>query len=230
MVAPTAFQPTPPVGMAPETWARLRLGLNVSAVSDILHARGLHKQVMRHDLQALDPGMRICGLARTMSSRPRVDAPEPGREYELLFAAIDGLGAGEVLVTDAMDCCVWGELCAEAAMRRGGNGAVIDGFTRDSAEIRALGFPLFCRGRHMSDLLYHRTIVALNQPVTCGEVEVRPGDLILGAEDGVLAVPKAHVDDVVREAYEKSRTESQVRVALRNGMSAGEAYRRFGVM
>jgi regulator of RNase E activity RraA len=229
MVA-AAFAPTPPVGMAPETWARLRLGINASAVSDILHARGLHRQVMRHDLQALDPAMRICGLARTMSSKPRVDAPEPGREYELLFAAIDGVGPGEVLVTDRMDCCVWGELCAEAAMRRGGNGAVIDGFTRDSAEIRALGFPLVCRGRHMSDLLYHRTIVALNQPVTCGEVEVRPGDLILGGEDGVLAVPQGHVDDVVREAYEKSRTESQVRIALRNGMSAGEAYRRFGVM
>jgi 4-hydroxy-4-methyl-2-oxoglutarate aldolase len=226
-----AFTPTPPaVGMAPGTWAKLRLGVNVSAVSDILHARGLHQQVMRHDMQALDPAMRICGLARTVSSQPRVGTPEPGLEYELLFAAIDGLRLGEVLVTDRADCCVWGELCAEAAMRRGGNGAVIDGFTRDSAEIRSLGFPLFCRGRHMSDLLYHRTIIALNQPVLCGDVRVHPGDLILGAEDGILAVPQTQIDDVVREAYEKSLTESKARVALRDGMSAGEAYRRFGVM
>jgi 4-hydroxy-4-methyl-2-oxoglutarate aldolase len=226
-----AFTPTAPSGgVAPETWAKLRGVVNVSAVSDILHARGLHRHVMRHDIQALDPAMRVCGIARTMLSQPRVDVPEPGREYELLFAAIDGLRPGGVLVTDQTDCCVWGELCSEAAMRRGGNGVVIDGFTRDSAEIRSMGFPVFCRGRHMSDMLYHRTITALNQPLICGDVSVSPGDLVLGAEDGILVVPQAYIDEVVREAHEKSLTESRVRVALRDGMSAGEAYRRFGVM
>lgn len=225
----TSFQQTP-LALKPEIFDMLRQGVNVSAVSDIMHSRGLHRQVMRHDIQALDPATPICGLARTMSSAPRVGAPDPGREYELLFAGIDGLNPGEVLVTDHADCCVWGELCAEAAMRRGGNGTVIDGFTRDSAEIRQLGFPLFCRGRHMSDLLYHRTITALDEPVICGDVCVYPGDLILGGEDGILAVPKDHIYEVVREAHKKSRTESKVRNALRDGMSAGEAYRRFGVM
>ncbi len=119
------FNPTHPAqAVDAMTWGRIGT-LNPSAVSDILHARGLHDQVMRHDIQALDPAMRLRGIARTMASRPLVDAPAPGREYELLFAAIDGLRAGEVLVTDETDCCVWGELCAEAAMRRGGNGVVI---------------------------------------------------------------------------------------------------------
>jgi len=224
------FAPAHPVqAVDAETWVRIGT-LNPSAVSDILHARGLHHQVMRHDIQALDPAMRLRGIARTMASRPLVDAPEPGREYELLFAAIDGLRAGEVLVTDQTDCCVWGELCAEAAMCRGGNGAVIDGFTRDSADICRIGFPIFCRGRHMSDLLYHRTITALDEPVLCGGVAVHPGDLMLGAEDGLLVVPAGLIEAVVAEAYEKSQTESQVRVALREGMTAGDAYRRFGVM
>jgi len=224
------FAPTHPVqAVDAKTWVRIG-ALNPSAVSDILHARGLHNQVMRHDIQALDPAMRLRGIARTMASRPLVDAPAPGREYELLFAAIDGLRAGEVLVTDETDCCVWGELCAEAAMRRGGNGAVIDGFTRDSADICRIGFPIFCRGRHMSDLLYHRTITALDEPVLCGGVAVHPGDLMLGAEDGLLVVPAALIEAVVAEAYEKSQAESQVRVALREGMTAGDAYRRFGVM
>ena len=115
-------------------------------------------------------------------------------------------------------------------MRMHGNGAVIDGYTRDSADICSIGFPLFCRGRHMSDLLYHRTITALNEPVVCGDIAVHPGDLLLGAEDGVLAVPSAIIDSVVDEAYEKSLTESKVRSALRGGMLAGEAYRQFGVM
>lgn len=224
------FTPSwPAKSFSAETWSRVGT-LNPSAVSDILHARGFHNQVMRADIQALGPGMRMCGIARTMASRPLTKAPEPGREYELLFGAIDGLAPGEVLVTDRMDCCVWGELCAEAAMRRKGNGAVIDGYTRDSADICKIGFPLFCRGRHMSDLLYHRTITALNEPVVCGDVAVHPGDLLLGAEDGMLAVPAAVIEAVVAEAYEKSQTESKVRMALRKGMSAGEAYRQFGVM
>jgi regulator of RNase E activity RraA len=226
-----SFTPTAPKGgIKPETWARLTQGISASAVSDILNGRGVHQHVLRHDIQALDPTMKICGIARTMASRPLDKRPEPGHEYELLFAAIDGLGPGDVLVTDHMDCCVWGELCSEAAMRRGGNGAVIDGFTRDSVEIRRLGFPLFCRGRHMSDMLYHRTITRLDEPVTCGDVRVQPGDLVLGAEDGVLVVPAEYIDEVVEQAFEKSMTESKVRIALREGMKASEAYRRFGVM
>jgi len=224
------FSPTHPThALSTETWSRA-LTLNPSVISDILHRRGLHKHVMRFDIQALDSGMRLCGIARTMSSRPLVDAPQPGREYELLFSTIDGLGAGEILVTDRMDCCAWGELCSEAAMRRGGNGAVIDGFTRDSADIRSVGFPLFCRGRHMSDLLYHRQITAIGESVICGDVAVHPGDLILGAEDGALVVPAVLIEEVVVEGFEKAQTESKVRVALREGMSAGDAYRRFGVM
>jgi regulator of RNase E activity RraA len=82
----------------------------------------------------------------------------------------------------------------------------------------------------MSDLLYHRTITAINEPVVCGDVAVCPGDLVLGADDGILVVPARVIDDVVNEGYEKSLTESKVRVALRQGMSTTEAYRRFGVM
>jgi regulator of RNase E activity RraA len=82
----------------------------------------------------------------------------------------------------------------------------------------------------MSDLLYHRTITGLDAAVVCGEVLVNPGDLVLGGADGVVVVPSAIIEDVVAEAYQKSRTESRVRTALREGMSVSDAYRRFGVM
>src|SRR3954454_22410848 len=171
----STFSPTrPAAAISADTWSRIAT-LNPSSVSDMLHARGFHQQVMRADIQALGDGMRLMGLARTMASGPATATPEPGREYELLFGAIDGLAPGEVLVTDRTDSCTWGELCAEGAMRRGGNGAVIDGYTRDSTDICSIGFPLFCRGRHMSDLLYHRTITALDTPVVCGDVLVHPG-------------------------------------------------------
>lgn len=224
------FQMRQPIDtVSSELWDKIT-ALDPSPVSDTLHAYGLHNQVMRFDIQALDPAAMLAGCARTMISQPLVGDPQPGKEYELLFAAIDGLRVGEILVTDRMDCCVWGELCTEAAISRGGNGVVIDGFTRDAAGVKELGFPLYCRGRHMSDLLYHRTITGIDEAIICGDVPVRPGDLLMGGGDGVVVVPRQLIVEVITEAYEKSQTESKVRLALRNGMSAGEAYKKYGVM
>lgn len=224
------FSPTHPTGsVSATTWEKLTT-IGPAVIADILHARGFHQQVMRHDIQPLDRTVPLAGIARTMISRPLVGAPTPGREYELLFAAIDGLQPGEVLVTDEADCCVWGELCSEVAEHRGSNGIVIDGFTRDAAEIRKRGFPVYCRGRHMSDLLYHRIIVGVNEPVLCGDVGVRPGDMLVGSEDGVVVIPATLIDDVVAEAYAKANTETKLRQALRQGMSAGDAYRKYGTM
>lgn len=224
------FEVRRPAGrISAEVWDII-VALEPAAVSDILHARDFHNQVMRFDIRPFGDTTKLVGVARTMQSRPLVGAPQPGREYELLFAAIDGLRTGEVLVTDRTDCCVWGELCTEAAIAHGGNGAVIDGFARDIDGIRKLGFPLFYRGPHMSDLLYHRTITGINEGVYCGDVAVWPGDLLMGSQDGVVVVPGRLIEDVVVEAHRKVQTESEVRIALRNGMNAGDAYKTFGVM
>ena len=61
--------------------------------------------------------------------------------------------------------------------------------------------------------------------VYCGDVAVWPGDLLMGSQDGVVVVPGRLIEDVVVEAHHKVQTESEVRVALRNGMNAGEAYK-----
>jgi len=82
----------------------------------------------------------------------------------------------------------------------------------------------------MSDMLYHRQITNVDEPVVCGGVNVKRGDLILGDDDGVLVVPSALLEEVIGEATAKSTIESEVRVALREGMTTGDAYRRFGVM
>lgn len=229
MSASESFANRPEPALSAATWQKI-LQVKPSPVSDILHAKGLHAQVMRHDVQPLDGTMRLTGIARTMLSRPLVGKPAAGKEYELLFGAIDTLLPGEILVTDEMNCCVWGELCSEVAAKKRSNGIVIDGFTRDVEDVKNLGFPVYCRGRHMSDMLYHRVITGVNEPVICGGVEVWPGDLLLGSEDGVVVVPAAVIDEVIEEAYAKSETESVVRRALREGMSAGDAYKTFGVL
>src|SRR5690606_20187489 len=112
-----------------ELW-ELCLSVDPCAVSHVLNKHGLPQRTIRAELQGIAPGMKTVGIIRTMSSRPREQAPDPSKEYGLLFEAIDQLAAGEVLVTDTLDCCVWGELCAERAKRRNSNGVILDAYYR----------------------------------------------------------------------------------------------------
>jgi regulator of RNase E activity RraA len=59
---------------------------------------------------------------------------------------------------------------------------------------------------------------------------VRPGDLIFGDRDGVLAVPREIEAEIIPAAIEKVRGENKVRTAIENGMSARDAFDKFGIM
>ena len=168
--------PTRPESIDPALWA-MCLEVDTACVSDVLNARGIANKALRPGIRSVTGDARVVGIARTMRSRPREMPPDPGREYGLLFEAIDGLQPGGVLVTDEMGCCVWGELCCERALVRGANVTVIDGYHRDTVRVAASGLPVFSRGGHPSDMLYHRDIVAIDQPVHCGGVFVTPGNM-----------------------------------------------------
>ncbi|NLD55550.1 MAG: hypothetical protein GX652_12915 [Burkholderiaceae bacterium] len=220
--------PTRPESIDPALWA-MCLEVDTACVSDVLNARGIANKALRPGIRSVTGDARVVGIARTMRSRPREMPPDPGREYGLLFEAIDGLQPGGVLVTDEMGCCVWGELCCERALVRGANGTVIDGYHRDTVRVAASGLPVFSRGGHPSDMLYHRDIVAIDQPVHCGGVFVTPGDLIVGDADGLVVVPAAVIREVIEEAAAKVAQETRVREALRAGDTAAQAFEKFGV-
>ena len=219
---------TRPAAVADDLWT-LAVAVETAAVSDVLNGLGIFNKALRPGILPIAQGQRLVGTARTMRSKPRETTPDPGREYALLFEAIDGLAAGQVLVTDEMGCCVWGELCSERAMKRHANGTVIDGYHRDTRRVIEIGFPVFSRGAHPSDMLYHREIVAIDEPVHCGGVFVTPGDLVIADDDGVVVVPRDRIGEVVGEAARKAGLETEVRNALRAGASAAQAYEQYGV-
>ena len=65
-------------------------------------------------------------------------------------------------------------------------------------------------------------------PVTIGRVTIEPGDWVVGDDDGVVVVPQAVAVDVLAEAERKAGTESEIRVAVRDGLPPLDAYERFG--
>ncbi len=209
----------------------LREKLYVPVVSDVLDAMGYLDQAMSADLRPLEPHMRVVGRAHTALTADVYERPE--EPYRLEIESIDALEPGDVMVActnGSQRTCFWGELLSTAAQARGATGCVIDGHTRDALRIMEMEFPLFCTGFRPVDSSYRSTVIAYDVPVTVGGVLVHPGDIIFGDFDGIVAIPRALLDEVVSRAAEKVESENHSRDMLREGKLLREVYDRFGVL
>jgi 4-hydroxy-4-methyl-2-oxoglutarate aldolase len=95
-------------------------------------------------------------------------------------------------------------------------GCVIDGSTRDAASLRAMKFPIFVKGVTARNYHYpyggdHGSV---NVPVVCDGALVRPGDVILADDDGVLVVPAAVAISLARTIERELAAESAGRKAM----------------
>jgi regulator of RNase E activity RraA len=203
--------------------------LYTPVVADVLDRLGYRDQSLRADIRPLAPGMVTAGVARTVRTIPAL-ALAPAEPYKGEMAAVDALGRGDVMVVSRCDWSFWGELLSTAARYRGCRGVVIDGYTRDTRAIIAMGFPVFCRGIHPADSLGRLDVAEHDVPIHCGDVLVRTGDLVLADDDGIVIVPQGIADRAIHQAEEKVRGENLVRKALADGMTVTEAFRRYGVL
>ncbi len=215
-------------GRNPE-WVERLSSLYTAVVADVLDRLGHRDQCLRPDIRPLGTGMRTAGFARTVQT---VTATEltPAEPYKGEMEAVDALGPGDVMVVSTCDWSFWGELLSTAATYRGCRGIVIDGYTRDTQAIIAMGFPVFCRGIHPADTLGRLDVSGHDVPIECGGVRVAPGDLVLADDDGIVIVPSAVAEEAIGLAEEKVRGENLVRVKLAEGMPVAEAFRRYGVL
>ena len=149
-----------------------------------------------------------------------------------MFEALDDLKPGEIYVASgsSFEFALWGGLMTTRAMHLNAAGAILNGFIRDTREIRALGLPVFSRGSYAQDQGVRGKVVDFRSRLKIGDVVVDPGDLIFADDEGVLVIPAAVENEAVERAIEKARTENKVALAIRNGMSAREAFDSFGVM
>ncbi len=203
--------------------------LSAATASDCLDRLGLVDRVLDSRVAQLAPGMAAVGPAHTLDA---VDAAgDPADPYAGEVAAVDAIPAGTVVVVSTVDAAaIWGELLATAATARGAVGVVSDGPVRDTAQLTTLAFPTFCRGRSPLDSQGRASIAAHGAPVVCAGVEIAPGDVMVADHDGVVAVPAAAWDDVLRLAAEKGAGEDAVRDALRGGASLRSVFDRHRVL
>ena len=206
--------------------------LTTAILSDSCDAAGLRHQVLQHRLAPVVPGSRAFGRARTVRFAPSLadDADDPYRDA---IRVIDGIRAGQLVViaTDQNnDSAFWGELFSAAALGSGASGVITDGNLRDTERIAALGFPAFSRSRRPIDFRARLRIVDIDEPVVLGGVEIRPGDLVMADDDGVVVIPRRHEQAVLGLARERAARESTVLAELLNGESLRTVWDRHRVL
>ena len=208
----------------------IRKNLYTAVVGDVLDGMGQREHFLPPAIRPLRPDMVVVGRAA-----PAIvgDAPgTPDDRFGKLLEALDSLRAGDVYITNGGQThySLWGELMATRAQHLKAAGVVLNGYCRDEAGILDLGFPTFCWGSYALDISFRGKVLAYGVPAKVGDVPVSPGDVVFGDRDGVLIVPARLADEVFDRALEKARGENQVREAFREGMSAVEAFHKFGVM
>jgi regulator of RNase E activity RraA len=198
-------------------------------VNDVMRAAGMTGFVLPSEIVALNPEDVLCGPAFTVSGRPAVGA----EAHDTLIAwtgLLSGARPGFVWVSQPNDLSLahMGELSAETLQARGVLGCLIDGAARDTAFILRLGFPCWRRFNTPRDVVGAWLPDGTDVDIVIGGVGIAPGDYLLGDRDGVIRIPVAEVDRVLREAEHAMGLENKVRAAILDGVDPREAYLRHG--
>ena len=219
-------------------FASLRDKLFTAVVGDVLDKMGRQKQFLPQAIGPLRPEMKLVGRAMPVLEADVFDeshgshSPLGGKPFGLMLEALDDLRPNEVYVATggSFRYALWGELMSTRASYLRAAGAVLNGFVRDAAGIEALGFPTFSRGLYAQDQGPRGKVIDFRTRIEIEGVRIAPGDLIFGDREGVLVIPAQVEGEAVAGALAKASEESKVAIAIRGGMSAREAFERFGVL
>jgi regulator of RNase E activity RraA len=215
-----------------------RCELTSAVIGDVLDSLGYTRQFLPPDIQPLRDDMVVCGRAMTVLDVDDDGGEGPGRSNEalhqpfgLMLRALDALEPNDVYIASGGSprYALWGELMSQAAINRGAVGAVLNGYSRDTRGVLALGFATFSRGRYAQDQRPRGKVVDLRCRIRFGDAMIDTGDLVFGDLDGVCVIPREIEQEAIARALEKSRAEKTVMQAIQKGMGAQEAWDTYGV-
>lgn len=171
-------------------------------------------------IKPMGAGFRLCGPAFTVHG--------PGTDNLWLHRAIAAAKPGDVLVayvSGVYEAGYWGEIMSTGALSAKLGGLVIDGCVRDGDLLPGLGFPVFARGLCIRGTGKDFGATGwLNAPVMMGDIVVKPGDLVAGDIDGVVAIPRAQVAQVIDASRAREEKEADIMKQLRHGANTLDLY------
>jgi regulator of RNase E activity RraA len=197
--------------------------LPTATISDALDRLGVVGQCL--GIAPLDPRFRLAGRAYTLRYRP-TGLVERGNVGDY----IDDVAPGDIVVLDnagRVDCTVWGDILTAVSTRRGVGGTVIHGVCRDVQRALDLNYPIFTRGRYMRTGKDRVEVESMQQPISLGDIQVRPGDILIGDADGIVVVPQVRESEVFETARAIEEAEQAIERETAKGIRLDDARKAF---
>jgi len=213
------------------TLEMMRSDLYSAVVADALDGLGYTEQSPRVQLRPYTTTSMLVGRCKT-TLWEEMDEVDPN-PYELELKAVDDCQADDVLIAAAggsLKSGIWGELLSTAAKNSGCVGAIVDGAVRDVQKMRAMQFAVFAQGTSVYDSQDRQRVIAIDTDVQIDGVTFSAGDLVFADEDGVVVVPQEIEAVAIAAAWSKVHAENVTRDAIRDGMKATDAYKKYGVL
>lgn len=186
-------------------------GLREAGVATVHEAMG-RTGLTAPEIRPIQCGARVAGPAVTVLCQTG--------DNMMIHASVEVVEPGDVLVvatkgssTDGMV----GELLATSLMHKRCAGLVIEAGVRDVADLREMGFPVWSSAIHAQGTV-KETPGWVNVPISCGGVDVAPGDVVIADDDGVVVVPRDRASEILEAAQDRWAKE----VATRGRLQAGE--------
>jgi len=203
--------------------------VEVASVSDALEQLTGKRMYMSHRMHPILT-TKFAGFARTVLLKKDEGNSDPAALNGML-AAIDEGSVDSVyvmVVEDGENIAGMGGLMGTAMAARGYAGAVIDGGVRDVAYLRKIGFPVYATGIVPSTSVHHYRFGGSQIPVTCDGVTVNAGDIVTADSDGVVVIPRARAQEVLKLAQQMDFKEHSMYAVIEQMKSIVEAVKKFG--
>lgn len=198
------------------------------AVYDVMRNMGYPDQLLPNHIRPMNLQHKIAGPVFTIAGKTdrSLDKDTSLLKWcEMLSKA----PSGHVLICQPNDDTVahMGELSAETLTYKGIIGYIVEGGCRDSSFIESIGFPVYCSYFTPRDVVSIWCATELGGSIEIGNVAIKSGDYVLADRDGIIIIPLAIAEEVIKQTEKVMSTENLVRKAILSGTDPVDAYLQF---